>query len=442
MTPDNINPSTLLISSRKDPAGSLIHEELCNLIQQDTRAFPYIRHWYADERLIFLHGPAIPHTADRILFLSRHASERPRPVLTVHVTGNYGPADYGGDPGTLTPAAPDLMHALINRLVVHAPEGYEVMYEATHHGPTSLPCPSCFVELGSSETEWNDRNAARAVAKAVLDALVMDTSSVIPLAGFGGTHYAQRQTEITKLTRGGFGHIMPTRDIPYLTDDLFQDIIRSSGAVALYIDGKAMSGREERLITGLAERYQIPVLGQGDLMRMHTLPFADYIRIRTCAAAAVPGSSLVLHMLEHVQQPVVVSIPGELIEEVMKCAAQPFLSALEPLPVAHLTGRGKACHPVFITDAAFSARIADELIHLCVTLLQDRYTCSFEGDFLIIKKLRFDPKKARELGIPPGPLYSELMAGNPVQAGDMEIYPDMVMTETLTRIHIPQGQAR
>ncbi|HPP78039.1 D-aminoacyl-tRNA deacylase, partial [Methanospirillum sp.] len=115
MTPDNINPSTLLISSRKDPAGSLIHEELCNLIQQDTRAFPYIRHWYADERLIFLHGPAIPHTADRILFLSRHASERPRPVLTVHVTGNYGPADYGGDPGTLTPAAPDLMHALINR---------------------------------------------------------------------------------------------------------------------------------------------------------------------------------------------------------------------------------------------------------------------------------------------------------------------------------------
>ncbi|HOJ97546.1 MAG TPA: D-tyrosyl-tRNA(Tyr) deacylase, partial [Methanospirillum sp.] len=155
-----------------------------------------------------------------------------------------------------------------------------------------------------------------------------------------------------------------------------------------------------------------------------------------------PGSSLVLHMLEHVQQPVVVSIPGELIEEVMKCAAQPFLSALEPLPVAHLTGRGKACHPVFITDAAFSARIADELIHLCVTLLQDRYTCSFEGDFLIIKKLRFDPKKARELGIPPGPLYSELMAGNPVQAGDMEIYPDMVMTETLTRIHIPQGQAR
>ena len=75
-------------------------------------------------------------------------------------------------------------------------------------------------------------------------------------------------------------------------------------------------------------------------------------------------------------------------------------------------------------------------------MLQDRYTCSFEGDSLIIKKLRFDPKKAKELGIPSGPLYSELMAGKPVEVGDLVIYPDMVMTETEKRIPIPQRQAR
>ena len=442
MTTKHHIQTTLLISSRKDPAGSLIHEELLSLLENDKRALPYIRHWHAEERLIYLDGPSLPHDADRILFLSRHASERPRPVLTVHVTGNYGSADYGGEPGTLTPAAPDLMHALMSRLVIHAPEGYEVMYEATHHGPTEIPLPSCFIELGSTEREWNDRNAARAVAQTVLDALIMDTSQVIPMAGFGGTHYAQRQTEITKLTRGGFGHIMPTRDIPHLTDALFQDIISSSGAVAIYIDGKSMSGKEERMITGLAEKYTIPVLGQGDLMRLFDLSFSEYMSIRKLADSLLPGSSIILHTIPEMTSPVSLTIPGELVDEVMKVAAEEFISALEPLPVVHMTGRGKACHPVFITDAAFSARISDELIHLCVTLLQDRYTCSFEGDSLIIKKLRFDPKKAKELGIPSGPLYSELMAGKPVEVGDLVIYPDMVMTETEKRIPIPQRQAR
>lgn len=50
--------------------------------------------------------------------------------------------------------------------------------------------------------------------------------------------------------------------------------------------------------------------------------------------------------------------------------------------------------------------------------------------------------KAKNLGIPSGPLYSELMAGKPVEVGDSVIYPEMVMTETEKRIHIPQRQAR
>ncbi|WP_373838280.1 D-aminoacyl-tRNA deacylase [Methanospirillum sp.] len=434
--------TTLLISSRKDPAGSLIHEELYKLLENDKIIHPFIRHLHAEERLIYLEGPTLPGDTDRILFLSRHASERPRPVLTVHVTGNFGSADYGGDPCTLTPAATGFMHALLNRLFVHAPEGYEVMYEATHHGPTSVPLPSCFIELGSTETEWNDRNAARAVAEAVLDALVMDTSKVIPMAGFGGTHYAQRQTEISKLTMGGFGHIMPTRDISHLDKELFQKIISLSGAVAIYIDGKSMSGKEERMIASFAGQYNVPVIGQGDLMKMKNLSFSDYMTISTMASSLVEGSSTVIHNIKFVKNLVAVSIPGGLIDEVMKVASEEFFSALMSMPVIHLTGRGKACHPVFITDAAFSPRITDELIHLCVTLLKDRYTCFFEGDFLIIKKIRFDPNKAKQLNIPPGPLYSELMAGNPVRSGDSMIYPEMVMTETEKRICVPQREGR
>lgn len=440
MTSKSTIPRTFLISSRKDPAGTLIHEELCMILKNEPGIAPYIRHLYSDERLIFLNGPSIPGDSDRIIFLSRHASERPRPVMTVHVTGNFGPADYGGTPHTLTPAASELMHALLNGLVRYAPEGYEVMYEATHHGPTDIPLPSCFIEIGSSSIEWNDRAGARAVAKTVRDALVNDTSTVIRMAGFGGTHYAQRQTEISKVTRGGFGHIMPTRDIQYLTEKMFLEVISCSQAQAIFVDGKAMSGKEERMISGFAEKYSIPVLGQGDLIRLKQLPFSDYLKIRNLVLKEAPGCSCIVHDLPHCYEPVICTIPDDLLQEVMKTAPDEFIQTLGPLPIVHLTGKGKACHSMFITDKKYSLGLSDQLISLCLTLIQDRYACSFEGDTLIIKKTRFDPKKAQRLGISPGPLYSELMAGKSILVGESMVYPDMVMTETEQRILVHKNK--
>ena len=51
--------------------------------------------------------------ADLIIFLSRHSSEHPLPVLTVHVTGNIGPARLGGVAGSLAVASPPWMHAVL-----------------------------------------------------------------------------------------------------------------------------------------------------------------------------------------------------------------------------------------------------------------------------------------------------------------------------------------
>ncbi|MDD1723614.1 MAG: D-tyrosyl-tRNA(Tyr) deacylase [Methanospirillum sp.] len=374
--------------------------------------------------------------------MSRHASQQPRPVLTVHVTGNFGPADYGGTPGTLTPAVTPLMHALLRGLVKYAPPGYEVMYEATHHGPTRVPIPSCFVEIGSTEKEWHDREGAAAVAAAVLDAVLTDLPDVIPLAGFGGTHYAQRQTEITKTTRGGFGHIMPSRDLRYLTRELFDLMVSDSGAAAVYLDGKSLSGPEEKKITTYARERGIPVLGQGDLQRLNRLPFSQYLAVKKLAESVVPGCNIVIHALDDAPDPAVLEIPGDLLEEVMRAVPDDFIASLDRYPLARITGGGKACHPKFIIDGGNEAEISDELIHLCVILVQSRYDCSFDGDFFVIRKKRFDAKKAEKLGIPAGPLYGDLMAGRPVTMNGSVVDPEMVLMMTEKRIHIPKRQER
>lgn len=433
---------TLLISSQQDPAGVRIHREIHRILEEHPYLGDNLEHLIVPERLIYLDGPSLPVTADQILFLSRHSSKQPRRVMTVHVTGNFGTADFGGEDNRLTPAATPLMYALIRELARHAPEGYEVMYEATHHGPTTIPLPSCFVEIGSSQEEWNDPEGTAALARAVLDALNQKTIDLIPLIGFGGTHYTQRQTEIALTTRGGFGHIMPTRDIAYLSSDLFHQMVALSDASAVYIDGKSVSKQEEKLIIDLALKEGVQIIGQGELQRIGSMPFSDYLTVRDLARSQVPGCLITLHALQEAPNPVLFSIPEELLEEVLRTSYEEFIAALDTLPVVRLTGKGRSCHAQFITNGDMAPTLTEELIHLCVKLLQSRDDCSFDGETLVIRKKRFDPGKAKDLGVPAGPVFGELMAGKTVIIEGTEISAEMVMTTTEKHILLPVRQDR
>ena len=68
---------------------------------------------------------------------------------------------------------------------------YDVTLEVTHHGPTELSVPSLYAEIGSTETQWKDPEAGEVVAKAIL---AVSLEKVPAGLGFGGGHYAMRQT--------------------------------------------------------------------------------------------------------------------------------------------------------------------------------------------------------------------------------------------------------
>src|SRR5207245_1906124 len=84
------------------------------------------------------------------------------PSLTAHTTGNFGGAELGGNPREIGRVNPDLLKNYLISLAKQgeAVSGYQVTAEATHHGPTSLNRPVLFVEIGSEEKNWNDRDAA------------------------------------------------------------------------------------------------------------------------------------------------------------------------------------------------------------------------------------------------------------------------------------------
>ncbi|MEC7712877.1 MAG: D-aminoacyl-tRNA deacylase, partial [Candidatus Thermoplasmatota archaeon] len=86
---------------------------------------------------------------NNIIFLSRHKAASGKPSLTVHPIGNWGKAEYGGEEGKITPASPKIMTSLLREIKENQLEGFDVCFEATHHGPL-LNTPTIFLEIGST----------------------------------------------------------------------------------------------------------------------------------------------------------------------------------------------------------------------------------------------------------------------------------------------------
>ena len=428
-----------LINSRQDKAGVNIRHHIEQLLDTDQpgmrgeqeRTYEFIE---LEERLIHAEHVDTRIDADLLIFLSRHYSANPVPVLTVHVTGNFSTAEVGGTPRTLAPAAPAMMQATLRALRKHCPEGYRVSYEVTHHGPTGLSLPSFFVEIGSTEKEWTDPAAARAVAESVLSASPLNP---VPLIGFGGTHYATRQTEIALTSRGAFGHIAHTREIPVLDEELIRAMMVNSGAVAAYIDRKALDREELYHLSGLLNRLSILRLSESEIMAMGHLSWDTYRAVRVRAEQVFSGARCYIHDLKGEGTLCTVSVNPDLLVETVKSDETGLIQSLDHLAVVHLSTHDNRILPEFITYENHSSQIINDLNTLCVKIIRNKEITATEKDTLIIHKVRFDPHKARELGVPAGPCYKLLVAGQAVEIDGRMITPDMVSSCSEIKIHIP-----
>jgi D-aminoacyl-tRNA deacylase len=427
-----------LISSKQDAAGVNIRDHLLTMLEENGPWPLAERHTLAFHEVAgrLIHQDRIDATvdADLILFISRHSSAQPMPALTVHVTGNFETAELGGEARSLAPAAPDWMHAILRHLAANAPAGYRVSYEVTHHGPTAVSTPSLFVEIGSTAAEWSDPAAGKAVAESILSA---EPGRVIPLIGFGGTHYAVRQTEIALRSRAAFGHIMPTRQIGALDPDLLRRMQEASRAAAAYLDKKALSTAEVERIEQMLDEAGLIRLSETEILDIGEVDWKTYLRIRRLADELLSGSRVHVHNLRDAGRPVPVAVNPDLVEEIVKINKERFLGVLEGMPVVHLSKGPIEIYSKFIAFQNASSRLANDLTTLCVKLLLTSENTVIDGDHLVLRKVRFDPEKARKLGVPKGPLFSMLAGGKTVEIEGRRITPDMVQTISVRCIHIP-----
>jgi D-aminoacyl-tRNA deacylase len=254
----------LLVAYRDDPAGS----NMANFISQDMKKDGEIFSGkYFD--LLVIPTPAISadwleekYSYDGFIFLSKHAAESGVLALTCHSTGNFSDAKFGGNNRQVAIPHPQLQKSYLQKLWQNRNDfsEFQITIEATHHGPTNLNKPTIFIEIGTSEKQWNDTSLCSKVAKNVVEVMKGEMTSHPVAICFGGTHYPDRFTK--QLLNGKFalGTVIPKHALDFLDEKLFNHILdRNSIAKTALLDWGGL-GQNKQKVVDLLEKTDLEVV--------------------------------------------------------------------------------------------------------------------------------------------------------------------------------------
>lgn len=359
---------------------------------------------------------------DLLVFASRHAGDT-GPLLTAHATGNFGPAEYGGRAGSLARAAPNALSVVRAELETHAPTGYDAGIECTHHGPSTVGCPSLFVEIGSEKAQWRDPEAAAAVAHAILGLVGVSAHRERAVVGFGPRHYAPRFDRILTETDWGVGHIasdwaLEAMDTPDDSRAVIAKAFRMSGTEFAVLEGTHPElesvieelGFEILSETFLRETTGVP-LGLVGRLEDTLCPVADGLRFGTAAADTETFRTM--------------ELPTELLAEANGLDRKAVIEVLTRTAVAYGTTEGAtmAAGPVALPEAGSYREIVEGL----AGVLESKYdTVELRESAVVASRTAFDPDLATERGVEPGPMFGRLSDGEAVEVDGTRIDPTEV----------------
>jgi D-aminoacyl-tRNA deacylase len=280
-----MNSQYTLVASREDPASNVMAEYLINqvgfseskknyaqnrvILDRDGDDFSEYR--YGNITLYVSHISSLlyldnldekyPDT-EGFVFLSRHSSESGLPTLTCHFTGNFSASNpYGGNPNELGICSPFLQKQYIKEIsgVSSKVPDYQIIIEATHHGPTSLKKPSLFIEIGSTPKQWTDRHAASVVCDSIVS-LISKTSTnthckSVGIA-LGGTHYPTKFNQLLLDSDFGLAAVAAKHNLTSIDESMIQQMISKSVERVTHaiVDRKGLGKERNRILQLVKEK--------------------------------------------------------------------------------------------------------------------------------------------------------------------------------------------
>ncbi|MDY6765053.1 MAG: D-aminoacyl-tRNA deacylase, partial [Halobacteria archaeon] len=335
---------------------------------------------------------------DLLIFPSRHSGET-GPLLTAHFTGNFGDAEFGGKGRSLATPAPHALKQLLSFFEQNTPDGFDVSLEATHHGPTEIDIPSLFAEIGSGPSEWGREDAARVIAKGILnlsEQLKSNRAKSIAL-GIGDGHYCPRLTRILLETDIAFGHIVADYALDDLNDELLKDAFEKSGAdfvlltkdihrdIGYPVMSESTVRRRTGVKTEVAERIE-SVLNSNRMFLTQRAKEIDEVNVETFNGI-------------------------ELAQEARRIDPDAFEEAVDQYALGYAENENST-----LAKVAVEKKSKEEFLNALTDMLLEKYDdVKKEPSKVVATRKAFSPEKAKEEGVPEGPLFGKLAQGESVE---------------------------
>ena len=257
----------LLVTSVEDAAGTNMAQTLFG-----AKLSPEQGIQKCDEfDILAINGPSISadsleaqldQSYDGIIFLSKHAAVSGKLALTCHSTGNFTKAKLGGRDFEVAIPYTQIIKNHIQALWNNRADfvDFDITLEATHHGPTGLHTPSAFIEVGTTNTQWNDAKLCANVATILRSALSSNQKHSPSAICFGGNHYPKKFT--TEAIHGEFatGTIVPKYSLECINDKMMSHIVKQNlDAKVALIDSNGL-GESKSDILELVDKTDLEVI--------------------------------------------------------------------------------------------------------------------------------------------------------------------------------------
>ena len=266
----------LIVASKKDLAGINITTQLSqfreNPVLSSIKQSPDFDFYLVNDEIIYTENLDLEkiNKYDFVIFASKHKSEKREKTLSVHAPGNWGRAfarekldnpvtsagvrknELGGEKGKLCKSSAlfqkQIFEKLKSNIHEYSLEKYKLTLECTHHGPL-IQKPCVFIEIGSTDTEWQDRRAAFVIAKTISETIQgFKENPYNEIAiGLGGPHYCPNFNKIQLNSNIALSHIIPQYSLP-LTEEMIKEAIEKTEEEVDFVilDWKGLGKAEER----------------------------------------------------------------------------------------------------------------------------------------------------------------------------------------------------
>lgn len=248
----------LIVASKLDKAGINITTQLSQFRKnpiltsmQNSSNFDF---YLCEKEIIYTENLNLEkiNQYDFIIFASKHESEKKQKTLSIHSPGNWRQAELGGEKEKICKTSALFQKQIFEKLNKNATEhnlkDYKITLECTHHGPL-IDKPCIFIEIGATQTEWEDRRAGFIIAKTIRD-IIQDfkENPYNEIAvGIGGPHYCPNFNKIQLNSNIALSHIIPQYSLP-LTKEIIQEAINKTQEEVDFIllDWKGLGKSEQK----------------------------------------------------------------------------------------------------------------------------------------------------------------------------------------------------